>query len=148
MSVIDVASYILKKTGPITTMVLQKLCYYSQALYLVQNNGKALFPEEFEAWRNGPVCYELFRQHRGKFFIAPGELPSNATESDFTAQQLQVINAVCDKYGKMTGSKLSEKTHKEAPWCDGRKGLGPLDVGDHVIPKKEMQEYYAKNSVI
>ncbi len=147
VDVIDVASYILTKTGRITTMVLQKLCYYSQASYLAKY-GKPLFPEEFEAWRNGPVCYRLFKEHQGKFFIMPGELSKRATESDFTDRQLEVINAVCQKYGKTTGQKLSQKTHQETPWLDGREGLAPFDVGYKEIPMQTMRQYYSANPVI
>ena len=62
-SVFDVAKYVLKKTGQITTMKLQKLVYYCQAWSLAWD-GKPLFPEEFKAWANGPVCQELFVKHR------------------------------------------------------------------------------------
>ena len=54
-NVFDVAKYILQRTGKISTWKLQKLCYYSQAWTLAWT-GKPLFEEEFEAWRNGPVC--------------------------------------------------------------------------------------------
>mgnify|MGYP001247259517 CR=1 FL=1 len=37
VSVFDVASYILQKQGPMTTMKLQKLVYYCQAWSLVWN---------------------------------------------------------------------------------------------------------------
>ncbi|MBD5559274.1 MAG: DUF4065 domain-containing protein [Clostridia bacterium] len=44
----------LEKTGPITTMKLQKLLYYAQVWSLVWDENE-LFPEKFEAWANGPV---------------------------------------------------------------------------------------------
>ncbi|HCU23588.1 MAG TPA: hypothetical protein DF383_01115, partial [Deltaproteobacteria bacterium] len=68
-SVHDVATYILKKTGPITAMKLQKLVYYSQAWSLVWDE-KPLFKEKIEAWTNGPVVPALYRLHRGKFEIS------------------------------------------------------------------------------
>ena len=34
-TIFDVASYILSKQGPMTTMKLEKLCYYAQAWSLV-----------------------------------------------------------------------------------------------------------------
>ena len=70
-SVVDVATYILERTDTITTMKLQKLAFYSQALHLVIN-GTPLFPEDFHAWRGGPVAPELYAFHRGKFLIRPG----------------------------------------------------------------------------
>ena len=58
-NVFDVAKYILEKLGTLSTMKLQKLCYYCQAWSLVWDDTP-LFDEKFEAWANGPVCRELF----------------------------------------------------------------------------------------
>ena len=69
-NIISVAKYILEQRGAMTTMKLQKLCYYSQAWSLAWDD-KPLFDEDFQAWANGPVCPELFRWHKGKFAISP-----------------------------------------------------------------------------
>ncbi len=63
-TVFDVAKYVLKQLGSITTMKLQKLVYYCQAWSLGWD-GKPLFGENFEAWANGSVCPELFHKHQG-----------------------------------------------------------------------------------
>jgi uncharacterized phage-associated protein len=62
--VFDAAAYILKVCGdcdelPVTTWKLQKLVYYSQAWSLVWDD-EPLFPEEIQAWANGPVCPALY----------------------------------------------------------------------------------------
>ena len=57
-SIFDVAAYVLDKLGVMTTMKLEKLCYYSQAWSLVWDERR-LFPERFEAWANGPVGPDL-----------------------------------------------------------------------------------------
>ena len=54
-SVFDVAKYILNNKGRMSTWKLQKLCYYSQAWSLAWTETP-LFEEDFEAWKNGPVC--------------------------------------------------------------------------------------------
>ena len=70
VNIVDVAAYILGEIGgEISTMKLQKLCYYSQAWTLVWS-GKELFNEDFEAWVNGPVCKELFKKHQGVFSLS------------------------------------------------------------------------------
>ena len=51
-SVFDTAKYILEKCGTMSTMKLQKLCYYSQAWSLVWDDAP-LFDEDFEAWAMG-----------------------------------------------------------------------------------------------
>lgn len=75
-SILDVAEYILEKKGYVSTMKLQKLAFYSNALSLVETH-RQLFPETFQAWVNGPVSLELYRRHRGRFIIGPGGIASN-----------------------------------------------------------------------
>lgn len=48
-TVFDTAKYVLECKGTLSTMKLQKLCYYSQAWSLVWDNAP-LFEEDFEAW--------------------------------------------------------------------------------------------------
>ena len=67
-NVYDVAKYVLKKLGSMSTMKLQKEVYYCQAWSLGWD-GKSLFDEDFQAWANGPVCPELFSRHKGLFWI-------------------------------------------------------------------------------
>ena len=81
-SIFDVAAYVLDKLGVMTTMKLEKLCYYSQAWSLVWDERR-LFPERFEAWANGPVCPDLYHAHKGMFKITRGDIhgdPSNIDE--------------------------------------------------------------------
>ena len=68
-NVLDVAAYILKRKGSMTTWKLQRLVYYGQAWSLVRDDD-ALFPEEIEAWANGPVVRALYNAHRGKHRIS------------------------------------------------------------------------------
>ena len=61
-NVFTVAKYILQQKGAMSSMKLQKLCYYAQAWSLVWDDAP-LFDEDFQAWRNGPVCYELYNSN-------------------------------------------------------------------------------------
>ena len=69
-----------------TTMKLQKLAFYSQAESLACR-GLPLFDEDFQAWRGGPVCRELYAQHRGKFLIREGELPVSDCEKTLSEEE-------------------------------------------------------------
>lgn len=111
-SIFDVAAYVLDKLGVMTTMKLEKLCYYSQAWSLVWDERR-LFPERFEAWANGPVCPDLYHAHKGMFKITRGDIhgdPSNIDEDGTST-----IDAVLNAYGKMGAYQLSELTHSERP---------------------------------
>ena len=137
-SVHDVAAYILRQSGQMTTMKLQKLCYYSQGWSLAWDN-EPLFDEPFRAWANGPVCYELFERHRGQFHV------EDWTEGDVDElddDQRETIDAVLDAYGHLTGQQLSDKTHDERPWRDARAGLPDGAGSSAVIPKEVMQDFF------
>ena len=145
-SVVDVATYILERTDTITTMKLQKLAFYSQAQHLAQY-GVQLFPEDFQAWRGGPVVPELYALHRGKFLIRPGEL-EGGDSSTLTDHERSVIDNVCAAMGHATGAELSERTHRESPWLDARDGRKPSEPSDTVITQDAMRRYYQEHPVL
>jgi uncharacterized phage-associated protein len=137
-SVHDVAAYILHKRGSMSTMKLQKLVYYSQAWSLAWDE-RPLFPEDIQAWANGPVVYELFDHHRGRFEVGTWPAGDHRKLGD---DERETIDAVLRQYGRLSGRKLSHLTHSEGPWRDARKGLGPSDPSSAVINKSVMQEFY------
>lgn len=141
----DVAGRILDNCGRMTTMKLQKLTFYCQAAYLAKT-GTPIFEEDFCAWVNGPVSPKLFEQHRGKFFIYPGQL--DGTDKALPEDSLPIIDAVCDNLGYLTANELVEKTHSEKPWINARKGAHPRVRSGEVIAKKDIEVYYRLHPVI
>ena len=126
-------------------MKLQKLAFYAQVQHLV-TTGAPLFPEDFQAWRGGPVVPELYALHRGMFLIRPGELVSGDS-SALTDVERALIDGVCSALGDMTGAELSERTHLESPWLNARKGLAPSDPSNAVITQEAMHSYYLEHPV-
>lgn len=137
----DVAAYILHKQGPMTAMKLQKLCYYAQAWHLVWEE-QPLFNSEIQAWANGPVVTDLYRLHRGRFHLRPGDILGYPTELD--EDERSTVDVMLEYYGAMTAHELSELTHREPPWRDARAaaGLEPMERGAVPISHAAMHEYY------
>lgn len=138
-NVLDVAQYIISKSGRLTTWKLQKLCYYSQAWSLVWDS-EALFKQRIESWANGPVVPVLYEKHRGSFYVnnVRGE-PEKLNKT-----QRETIDAVLEVYGKKSSSQLSAISHGESPWKNARK-RAHLDVGERgnsQIRLSDMAEYY------
>jgi uncharacterized phage-associated protein len=134
----DVAKYILEQKGEMDTWKLQKLVYYSQAWHLVWDN-EPLFPERIEAWANGPVVPDLFKEHRGKFTMSAwpkGDI-SNLSESE-----KESIKVVLGSYGKRSGFSLRELTHKEPPWSNARKGVPAGAPSTKLITRDAIASYY------
>lgn len=140
--VLTVAEYILSKTGYVSTMKLQKLAFYSNALSLV-DFGLPLFPEQFQAWVNGPVCRELFQAHRGKFIVGPGELGAPSDRPPIGDRARACVDRVVDVFGDYDGKDLSELTHTEAPWLDARRGCGASERCDVVISDGAIRAFYS-----
>lgn len=147
-SITDVAAFILNRTGTIATMQLHKLAFYAQAEHLVKHQGAPLFPEDFYAWRSGPVCPLLFIQHRHKFLIRPGELPQGDPDR-LSDEDKNCIIRICTALGHMTGAELSERVLSEDPWLHARGNLKPCDTGgDTLIPKITMGVYYFEHRIL
>jgi len=134
----DVAAYILKKTGRITAMKLQKLVYYCQAWSLVWDE-KPLFKEKIEAWASGPVVRSLYHRHRGQYWLTSWRGNLDALSQDERA----TVNAVLKFYGDKTSQWLSDLTHHEEPWMKARKGLDLTERGNREITHASMMEYYS-----
>lgn len=138
-SVFDVSAYILSRTGPITSMKLQKLVYYSQAWSLVWDE-RPLFEEPIEAWAGGPVVRALFNAHQGEF-IVDSEPSGNPDALDEAARE--TIDAILTAYGDKSGKWLSDLTHSELPWQAARAGLPDGARGTREITPAAMANFYS-----
>lgn len=141
-NVFDTAKYIIQakgNNGRMSTMKLQKLCYYAQAWALVWDD-EPLFEEEFEAWANGPVCRELFNKTKGKYFAAVED--ESGGEGNLTDNQIDTINRVLKHYGNHDAQWLSQLTHMEDPWRNARKGIPMGAECSNIITKESMAMYY------
>lgn len=138
-NVFDTAKFILESQGSMSTMKLQKLCYYAQAWSLVWDDTP-LFDEDFQAWANGPVCPELFHKTQKKFKVNVSDETGGV--GDLNENQKDTICKVLEHYGNKDAQWLSQLTHMEEPWRKAREGV-PLGAScDNVISKESMAMYY------
>lgn len=139
-SILDVAAHVLRRKGRMTTMKLQKLCYYSQGWSLAWD-GEPIFDEQFEAWANGPVAPALFDAHRGMFSIDAADLLAG-DPARLTDDQIETIEAVLAAYGELSGRELSDKTHRERPWLEARGELAPGARSRELVSLEVMQDFF------
>jgi uncharacterized phage-associated protein len=140
-TIFDVANYILQNVGPMTSMKLQKLVYYSQAWSLVWDESP-LFGEDFQAWAFGPVCLELYEAHKNEYELAKDRFALYPGLQGLSVCQAETVDAVIRTYNVFSGQQLSDLTHSEAPWNDAREGVEPLERSTNVINKAAMSEFY------
>ncbi len=138
-NVFDVAAYILEKQGAITAMKLQKLVYYSQAWSLVWDE-KPIFPEDIEAWANGPVVRGLFNAHRGQYTVSTID---NGSSDNLSQIEKETVDAVLKYYGDKPSQWLSDLTHMEDPWKNARAGMSDNSRGSKAIQHSDIADYYS-----
>lgn len=139
VTALDVAEFILREKGEMTTMKLQKLVYFAQAWSLVWDE-KPLFEEKIEAWVGGPVVPSLYERHKGQFTVTTlGGNPDALDENE-----KDTVCHVLEFYGDKSAQWLSDLTHIETPWVTARKGLPPGVRGSAEITHASMAEYYSE----
>ena len=139
VSVHDVAAFILRECGRMSTMKLQKLAYYSQAWALACGSAP-LFGEDFQAWVEGPVCPDLYARHRGQFHVS--SWPRGNPDA-LAPETVDFLRRVLSAYSSKSGRWLSDLTHREKPWTEARTGVASDAHSRTVITKDRMKDYYA-----
>lgn len=147
ITAIDVAEYILDKTGPMTAMKLQKLVYYAQAWHLAWTDANPLFEDKIEAWRNGPVVPSLFEHHKGCLKLSPGFFANKICPkkvAQLNENQRDVVDRILSFYGSKDPHWLSQLTHMEDPWKNARARSTSSDQerSSEEISHTSMFEYY------
>ena len=138
---VDVAAHITKKCGSMSAMKLQKLAYYAKAWHLVWSE-ESLFPDEIQAWANGPVVCTLYQMHRGLFEVNERTF-GDGDPAALSEDQVDSVGVVLDFYCRFSAHELSEITHREAPWRDAREGLSPGERGTSPITDAALAEFYS-----
>ncbi|GAA2192778.1 DUF4065 domain-containing protein [Streptomyces bangladeshensis] len=108
-----------------SAMKLQKLCYFAYGYHLAWED-RQLFPERFEAWANGPVVYELYDQHRGRYQLRKEDIDGDPAALD--DGERESVNVVLENFRAYSAHELSAMTHQPGPWLDARNRAGVADL--------------------
>ena len=100
----------------LTNMQLQKLVFISQGFTLAILD-RPLYFHNTHAWQWGPVIPKLYKplQKYGRDFVTE---PLNAEDKlQPDSQEMEIIKAVWEGYGHLSGGQLSTLTHSpNTPW--------------------------------
>ncbi len=89
-------------------VLLNKLCYYSKAMFLSLNND--IIQKDVEAWKNGPVLPYVYRQYRYN------DLLNSNIKIDLSKDEIKVLQIINRLYGYFKANDISKQTHDETPW--------------------------------
>ncbi|WP_165831863.1 Panacea domain-containing protein [Brachybacterium endophyticum] len=120
-------------------MKLQKLVFYAQA-YKLAWLGRPIFTEHVRAWTHGPVVYELWQQHAGETVAEADDIEADGRVA-LDANDLEVIEAVWDGLGSLSGWELRNRTHDEDPWKDAFDPQEPRH--NRIISHESMSSFYS-----
>lgn len=137
-SVDDLVTYILERKGTMTSMKLQKLLYYSQA-WAAAMTGGGIFPDPILAYRDGPVVYHVYKQHKRMYHVS--RWPCGSSQA-LDRSERELVDAVLDVYGELSGEDLSMLTHEEDPWRTARGDLPKGAYSTRPIEVSAMKNYY------
>ncbi len=145
-----VAYAILQHYGAMSHERLELFTYYSYAHYLSSTNFN-LFSNGFQAWKNGPVCLELFNSCLFSLDLVCAQniiLSPCEFSKTFECSTLREIYSVCDVLDNFSTASLGVRVRSELPWVDARKGVGRDCACDVEISHKLIHDYYAKHPVV
>lgn len=148
-NVLSVAGFLLEEVGAMSTMKLQKLCYLSQGWHLAWRD-EALFDEDFQAWKNGPVCYELFQLHRGLYDVSYADLQARTSGPipPLSEDEKRYVRAAIQPYHDLSGLQLSEVTHEQEPWMNARQGISEGAASREIISKDSIRSFFSSLMVL
>lgn len=136
---IDLAEWLTAVTPSspdmMTHLKLQKLAFYAYGAALGFGVEDAIGRIEFQAWRHGPVCPDIYREysaHGSQPIARPIDRPRSFGQAE------ECMRDVVNVYGRMTAWQLREETHLEQPWLD--RWDGTLNVE---IPTEALRMHFA-----
>mgnify|MGYP001066953874 CR=1 FL=1 len=115
---LDVAKYIVDKCTsdkqPISNLQLQKILYFLQKKYLVDEK-RILFSDEIQAWQFGPVVPEVYYQYCG--FGSMAITMNYNIDIDYADQQ-KIDAIVEEKRGKDPWDLVQETHAQGKAWAE------------------------------
>lgn len=124
-----------------TSKRLQKMLYFSEIKYMLDNDGDSMFVDEFYAWPSGPVIpaiYQEFMQYQ------KGEMqPKNLNFKDLTDKMKSALEYVIKNTEKYDTIELVGFSHVEnGPWANIYE-----ESKKNLINKNSIFDYYSKKGM-
>lgn len=135
---------LLKTSGEVTPLALQKMLYFMQGIYMALFDGE-LFREDCQAWAHGPVyqeVYEVFRDFQYHPIEDARFLKLGDNGQELSEYETKVIDLVVEAFRPYSGKTLERVTHKEIPWKEARADCLSDQRSNEMIPKASIKKYF------
>jgi len=139
-NIIDVAKFVLEESArtsrpEVSTMKLQKICYFVQGWHLAINNVRPMFDEDFHAWKYGPVSPVLYDFCEDKVSVTTDSVEFAGVTPNLSEYQKDFISkvfAACEPY---TGLQLADMTSHHEAWKNA--GAGKHKGSENALMSKD-----------
>ena len=122
----------------LTVMQVMKLVYFCHA-WMLGLHHRPLIEQPVEAWPLGPIIRDVHRSFR-KYHGNPISARTRAPEAKFDHEEENLVGQVYQKYGRLSGIRLSELSHEDGtPW----EQVWRRNQQTSIIPRSLMAEYYS-----
>ena len=118
---------------------LQKILFFSDVLYMIENNGQSMFSDDYYAWPSGPVIpsvYDEFMEYQNGKMYPHDDKP----HEKLTDKMINTIDRVLIQTNGIGTVELVEKSHENGgPWFFV---YGNGKDTNRVIDKNMIYNYY------
>ncbi len=141
-NICDTAKYILKKCGDMSSIRLQKLCYYAQAVAL-GTGAKPLFEEDFETWESGPMSRHLHDVIGEKMCVKASDV--TGTDGYLGKKAKLLIDEALGMYAGMGTAYLIALSKCDPPYKKAWQAfLKQEGSSPGTVRKEDMRVYYKR----
>lgn len=134
-----VLAYFNQNKKELTNLMLEKLMYFLEAIYMVLTDDEYLFEEDFLAWNFGPVNETVYQQY--KFF---GRIPIIFDEKiEIPDENKKYIEQLYNLFKDFNASELVSLSHQEgSPWNKIDKKYNSDIPRNVVVSKEETKKWF------
>lgn len=138
-----IIAFFNRRGAKITQVMLQKLLYFLEAIYMVSEEENYLFLEDFYAWSFGPMNETVYNEYK-IFGKMPLELYEDA-EITINPINQKFIDNLYDMFKDYDAYKLVSLSHAPgSPWHTLYKKYGLAIPEDKIIDKLQTREWFLR----
>lgn len=139
-----IISFFKNHNQEVTNLMLEKLLYFLEAIYMSITDENKLYEEEFYAWNFGPVNKKVYSKYKS-FGKLPIKLNRKIT---INPNNEKYVKFLYDLFKDFTAFDLVNLSHSEnSPWYEINKEYNG-DIGEDVIINKEETKKWFSSIII
>lgn len=134
-----IIAYFKERDKNVTNLMLEKLLYFLEAIYMVMTDEDRLFKEDFAAWNFGPVNEIVYKEYKD-FGSMPIFLDEEIKIPKKNEEYVAYLYELFKDYNAYMLVNLSHS--KNSPWYKINEKYDFEIPKGEIIPKEETKEWF------